>query len=525
MRLTTLCCTIGILGCNTPLPSETLPPAPPGSGAGHLSPNRAPVPPSPRTSTISYIAAGEQAPPFTLTTSDGAGLLLTRVEAKAVVDGPLAFTELHLYFHNPEPRVREGRFAVTLPDEAALSRFAMENDGQWMEAEVVPKMVARRAYEDFLHRRQDPALLEKADGNEFSARVFPIPAHGDKHLVLSYSEELRGDQYLLALRGLATTGSIEANVRVIDDKGATQVSTLRQLDWKPDRDFVVAIPALSAVKSDDLVAIRGVVTMPSTADPVTSATILVDSSASRALGYREQARALRALIEELAVYRDDLTIDVAAFDQETVGIYSGKARGFGDAAERMLAQREPLGASDLGQALLWAKGKASSRVIVLTDAMVTAGADASVLPELVRSLGSQRLDVVLLGGLRDSVLAAALTQSGLPRPLPGSCRSGSPAVTCDPDSDSDLGSRGKLELAHSLVFGAARRFSGGVRQDQQSGANQYSDRCRTTDGDTSSGDRTTTTARCGACADCRTRGQDFCREQRRESRAAARRAG
>src|SRR5947208_3071528 len=107
----------------------------------------------------------EVAPPWTLTASDGSGLLLTRVDAKAVVQGPLAFTELHLYFHNPEARQREGTFAITLPADAAVSRFAMENNGQWMEAEVVEKMVARRAYEDFLHRKQDPALLEKAEGN------------------------------------------------------------------------------------------------------------------------------------------------------------------------------------------------------------------------------------------------------------------------------------------------------------------------------------------------------------------------
>ncbi|HZJ67004.1 MAG TPA: VIT domain-containing protein, partial [Kofleriaceae bacterium] len=94
----------------------------------------------------------ELAAPWSLTASDGSGLLLTRVDAKAVVEGPLAFTELHLYFHNPEARTREGTFSITLPTGAAVSRFAMENNGQFMEAEVVEKQLARRAYEDFLHR-------------------------------------------------------------------------------------------------------------------------------------------------------------------------------------------------------------------------------------------------------------------------------------------------------------------------------------------------------------------------------------
>src|SRR5689334_22807747 len=64
----------------------------------------------------------EQVPaPWTLTASDGSGLLATRVEAKAVVQGPLAFTELHLYFANTENRIREGTFAITLPQGAAVS--------------------------------------------------------------------------------------------------------------------------------------------------------------------------------------------------------------------------------------------------------------------------------------------------------------------------------------------------------------------------------------------------------------------
>ena len=63
--------------------------------------------------------------------------------------------------------------------------------------------LARRAYDDFLHRRQDPALLEKAAGNQFTARVFPIAANGDKHLVISLQPGAAGPRYMLPLRGLA----------------------------------------------------------------------------------------------------------------------------------------------------------------------------------------------------------------------------------------------------------------------------------------------------------------------------------
>ena len=40
--------------------------------------------------------------PLSLTASTGTGLQLTSLSARVVVEDPLAFTELHLTFHNPE---------------------------------------------------------------------------------------------------------------------------------------------------------------------------------------------------------------------------------------------------------------------------------------------------------------------------------------------------------------------------------------------------------------------------------------
>src|SRR4051812_12723611 len=99
------------------------------------------------------------AAPVSLTSSDGTGLLLTRYQARAVVEDPLAFTELHLVFRNPQERAIEGQFEITLPPGATVSRFAMKQATGWQEGEVVELQAARAAYEDFVHRRQDPALL------------------------------------------------------------------------------------------------------------------------------------------------------------------------------------------------------------------------------------------------------------------------------------------------------------------------------------------------------------------------------
>jgi tetratricopeptide (TPR) repeat protein len=377
--------------------------------------------------TTMFVATSSQPPgtelaaPWSLTASDGSGLVLTRVDAKAVVEGPLAFTELQLYFHNPEPRIREGTFAITLPTGAAVSRFAMESNGQFMEAEVVEKQLARRAYEDFLHRRQDPALLEKAEGNQFSARVFPIPASGDKHLVISFSQEVSPGHYALPLRGLARADRVDVRVQV---RGATEIveQTLSERNWLPDRDVVVDATALgvpTAIATGEFAAARLKIDLATPPERPAAVTLLVDTSASRALGFASQAHTVRALVEQLGrAYGSALPVQVVAFDQVTAPVFRGTA-GQASAIEPALIARGALGASDLGQALTWLAGHApSSRVVVVSDGVITAGAKPEALAALAKRLadrGVERIDMALTGGIRDDQAAIAVTRAGLRR--------------------------------------------------------------------------------------------------------------
>ncbi|MCB9572469.1 MAG: hypothetical protein H6709_10315 [Kofleriaceae bacterium] len=376
---------------------------------------------------VSYGAPLAIEAPISLTASDGTGLTLTRLDARAVVDGPLAFTELHLTFANPQDRVIEGHFAITLPDGAAVSRFAMQIDGRWQEAEMVEQMAARRAYEDFLHRKQDPALLEKAAGNEFAARVFPIPARGDKQLIVSYSQALPDPDapFVLPLRGLPRIGEVSAKVAVARVDGAAlrwDDTTLSQRDWQPDRDLAVpgsgAAHALAAtVDGGTVVAVRVAPELAVAAEPMTRATILIDTSASRGAGFAGYARAAEQLVAALARAHDGLEVTVAAFDQGVEALYTGPAAGAAGAIEPALLGRMPLGASDLGGALAWAKAQgAAGRVVVITDGVVTAGeGDAAKLGAAVAALGKgvDRVDVVLAGGIRDRDRATALVRGHL----------------------------------------------------------------------------------------------------------------
>jgi outer membrane protein OmpA-like peptidoglycan-associated protein len=375
------------------------------AGCKPTAPTTVPVPVT--AASVSLVTApivrAELSPPFTLTASDGSGLALVRVDAKAVMEGPLAFTELHLIFDNTEDRMREGTFQITLPPRAAISRFAMEHAGAWMEAEVVPKLYARRAYEDFLHRKQDPALLEKAAGNQFTARVFPIAARSRKHLVISYSQELPGQRYVLPLRGLPRAEAIDVQL------GTHRLS---ERDWQPDRDFVAPAPAVAAVGAGTLVAAQVEVTGKTAREAPRGITLLLDTSASRALGFAGYVAKTKRLVDDLRATWN-VPLQVIAFDQDTQVILDGG--DFRDEHVRALLARGAAGASDLGQALAFvARRGAHPRVVIVGDGVITAGAEGKELQAIVKQLNADRVDVVLAGGLRDERAAQTIVRA-LPR--------------------------------------------------------------------------------------------------------------
>jgi tetratricopeptide (TPR) repeat protein len=380
----------------------------------------------PDGSKLSWVRAGACADgsPMSLTASDGTGLRLGKIAARAVVEGPLAFTELELEFHNPEPRVLEGRFSITLPPDAALSRFAMQIDGAWQEGEVVERTKAQQVYEDFLHRRQDPALLEADAGNVFQARVFPIPASGTKTIVVSYSQELRhtGEPYRLPLCGLPQLETLDVDVaiaRLGASAGVAPVDhlTMHETAFSPTMDLEAhAGIRADGVRSGDLAIVRVAPVLDTDPQPLDGLTILFDTSASRALDFGGQVDRLGRLVSEIARRHPDMALKVAAYDQSVAHVYTGPAKSFGDAELNALRDRGALGASDLEAALagLAASGLVSPRVLLVGDGVVTSGAtDAAALKGKLRDLseaGMRRFDAIVDGGIQDAALLRQLVR-------------------------------------------------------------------------------------------------------------------
>ncbi|MCW5802743.1 MAG: hypothetical protein KIT31_10180 [Deltaproteobacteria bacterium] len=245
--------------------------------------------------------------PMQLVPSDGSELELRALEAAVTIDGPLAHTELRFTFHNREARVREGRFSIALPADAAVARFAMKIDGAWREARVVSREQGRRVYESYLHQNVDPALLERDLGNQFSARVFPIAASADKEIIVAYEHRVAETQpYVLPLRGLPIVPKL--TVAVTKD-GAAQ--TIDRSGEVPDDVALEVIGGPGAIAAGDAFVARIPASVAPEPDPLERTLILVDTSASRAAVMGRQAELVRRV---LAAMPAGATVALAAFD-------------------------------------------------------------------------------------------------------------------------------------------------------------------------------------------------------------------
>jgi Ca-activated chloride channel family protein len=108
----------------------------------------------------------------------------------------VARTRIDQVFLNEFHRDLEGTYIFPIPEEASISQFSMWVDGERLDGRLHGKDEARRIYEDIIRREQDPALLEYLGRDLFKARVYPIPAHGEKRISLDYSEVLKMDSGL-----------------------------------------------------------------------------------------------------------------------------------------------------------------------------------------------------------------------------------------------------------------------------------------------------------------------------------------
>ena len=115
---------------------------------------------------------------------------LRSVAISSEISGALAMTSVEMVFHNPNGRVLEGELQFPLLDGQSVVGFALDIDGRMREAVPVEKARARMVFEEVTRTRIDPAVVQVTEGNNYKIRVYPIPARGERRVLLRYSETL-----------------------------------------------------------------------------------------------------------------------------------------------------------------------------------------------------------------------------------------------------------------------------------------------------------------------------------------------
>ncbi len=130
--------------------------------------------------------------PPTVTLNDPTlkNIKLSELNIESQVVANIATSTYELVFYNPNNRILEGELVFSLLDGQSVTGYAMDLNGKYREASVVPKAKAKEAYENTIRARIDPAIIEKTIGNNFKTRLYPLPAQGYKKIKITISEIL-----------------------------------------------------------------------------------------------------------------------------------------------------------------------------------------------------------------------------------------------------------------------------------------------------------------------------------------------
>ena len=167
-----------------------------------------------------------------------------------LVMGQTAVTTMEMTFYNPNSRVMEGEFEFPLSNGQEVSRFALDINGKLREGVVVDKALGRKAFEDIARRNVDPGLLEKTEGNNFRARVYPMPAKGVRRILIAFEQELSKKQgqdfYFLPIASGVKLKHFKLRTEVVSRLVKADIENTLQLNFGQSRNSYI-----SEVKKDN----------------------------------------------------------------------------------------------------------------------------------------------------------------------------------------------------------------------------------------------------------------------------------
>ena len=350
---------------------------------------------------------------------------------RVTIKDQVAITNIDQVFINDSPFEFEGTYIFPLPEDAAISDFAMYVDGQRLSGKVLDKDEARRIYEGIVRRRRDPALLEYVGRDAFQASIYPIRAHDEKRVQLEYSQVLKADRELIRYVYPLNTERfssrpLEEVVITIDLESAVPIKAIyspshtiavdrssersarvsfEAYDVRPDKDFElyysisedhVGLNLLSFKERGEdgffLMLVAPKMQVDQQAIVAKDVILVLDTSGSMEGQKLQQAQAAVEFVLD-RLHSED-RFNVVAFDT-TVRTYAPRLRPASEHAEacRFVRRLHAGGGTNIDRALLealaTAKGERPQFVIFLTDGLPTEGVTdvESIIDDVERAAG------------------------------------------------------------------------------------------------------------------------------------------
>lgn len=187
---------------------------------------------------------------------------IRELSVDASIKEQIATTIVTQVFENTANRQIEASFVFPIPYDGAVSSMTFLVDGKEYEAKLLEADEARRIYEGYVRRNQDPALLEWVGQGMFKTSVFPIPAGATRTVTLKYSQLLRKQSrltdYLFPLASARYTSQplekLSLRVSILSKEKISNIySPTHLVDIKRDDEFnaVVTHSSTSTIPSTD----------------------------------------------------------------------------------------------------------------------------------------------------------------------------------------------------------------------------------------------------------------------------------
>jgi hypothetical protein len=212
-----------------------------------------------------------QSPQLNVKGKDSSLVRLNQLKVAVKIVGNIAYTTTEMHFYNGTNRQMEAELLFPLPEGVSVSRYAIDINGKMREAVPVNKNKGKQVFEAVEHRRVDPGLLEKVEGNNFRTRIYPLMPGKERIIIIGYEQELSGfdathlsyqmlssysgklDVFELDVAVLGATAAPtianEEGILALENQNQSYMTSIKKVNYQLKDKLVITIPIRAEIPS------------------------------------------------------------------------------------------------------------------------------------------------------------------------------------------------------------------------------------------------------------------------------------